>query len=314
MRFKYNHGGETYEFAVAETKLTSPTGVVRHNNANNYVPLVNPADKNASHLRVRRNGIIRAPIRYFGEPIDMLNGRTIADVQQIFQSGLGKYYFKAGDYFDITFPTEIILDAGGSIPANSTWRAVCLGIDHNAEIEGYNRGHFFIGYDTNNVKIAFYGKRMNPTDTNAGGWAGCEMRTFLNTTFYNALPADLKAVIAPCTKYTDNVGGITNLPEAVTATSDNIWLLSAYEANPPDVYVNPAELQFIQRYDYQKNGNTSIFVQSNKYSARAGFWYRSCRINNETNFFMTKNNVNSWKANTRQASNIYCFLPCFTIA
>lgn len=312
MRLKYNHGGDTYEFAVAETKLTSPTGVVRHNNANNYVPLVNPADKNASHLRIRHNGVARAPIRYFDEPIDMLDGRTLADVQQIFQSGLGKYYFKTGDYFDITFPTEIILDAG-SIPAGSTWRAVCLGIDHNAEIEGYNRGHFFIGYDTNNVKIAFYGKRMNPTDTNAGGWAGCEMRTFLNTTFYNALPDDLKAVIAPCTKYTDNVGGINSLPEAVTATSDNIWLLAACEAKFPDPNVNPAELQLIKQYDYQKNVNIAVFVQSNNY-APAAFWYRSPRINNETNFFMKRNNITSWGLNTRTASTIYCFLPCFTIA
>ena len=34
--------------------------------------------------------------------------------------------------------------------------------------------------------------RMNPTSTNVGGWPATEMRTYVNTDIYNALPSDLK--------------------------------------------------------------------------------------------------------------------------
>ena len=72
---------------------------------------------------------------------NMTDGTSLAQIQQIFANGQGSNYFKAGDYFDITFPSEITLDSR-SIAADSTWRVVCLGIDHNSSKEGTNRGHF----------------------------------------------------------------------------------------------------------------------------------------------------------------------------
>ncbi len=308
MRFKYNHGGETYELAVAETKLTSPTGVVRHNGANNYVPFVNPADKNASHLRVRHNGIIRAPIRYFDEPIDMLNGRTLADVKAIFQSGLGKYYFKAGDYFDITIPTAVTLTSG-SIPADSTWRVVCLGINHNAELEGHNRGHFCIGRNTDNVEIAFAAQRMNAERTNAGGWAATEMRSFLNSTFYNALPDDLKAVITPCTKYTDNVGGSNIIAENITATVDNIWLLSRLEVVGGGNIAE--EKNFAQHYAYYKNGNSRVRYRHDNTSTAIEWRLRSPSFSGGYQFHRIQ--AEGSTGNISAYSSIG-FAPCFTIA
>ena len=310
MRFKYNHGGETCELAVAETKLTSPTGVVRHNNAINYVPLINPADKNASHLRIRHNGVTRAPIRYFDEPINMLNGRTLADVKAIFQSGLGKYYFKAGDYFDVTFAGSVTLQRRGVIDAGSTWRVVCLGIDHNPEIEGYNRGHFAIGRNTDNVEIAFATRRMNSSETNAGGWDACEMRTWLNSTFYDALPSELKAVISPCTKYTDNVGGNCDVADNVTATVDNLWLLAGVEIGVESSATNSAEKNFQQEYEYYANGAS---VQRHAHSNPSGdagdafhhWWLRSPAFGGRRFIASTGSRI----ANETDRS----FVPCFTI-
>lgn len=310
MRLKYNHGGDTYEFAVAETKLTSPTGVVRHNNVNNYVPLVNPADKNASHLRIRHNGVTRAPIRYFDEPIDMLDGRTLADVQQIFQSGLGKYYFKAGDYFDITFAESVTLQSDGVIDADSTWRVVCLGIDHNAEIEGHNRGHFAIGRNTDNVEIAFVTQRMNATATNEGGWGACEMRTWLNSTFYDALSEDLRAVISPCTKYTDNFAyAAGSLKENVTATQDNIWLPAEYECRGSSYRANSHEKEFQKLYDYYQNGNSVTHFNFTNTTSAVQWWLRSPALTNYQ-FCLTNGNGTF---NRNYASKWVGFVPCFTI-
>lgn len=307
MRFKYNHGGETYELAVAENKLTSPTGVVRHNNANNYVPLVNPADKNASHLRIRHNGVTRAPIRYFDEPINMLNGRTLADVKAIFQSGLGKYYFKAGDYFDTTFAESVTLQSDGVINAGSTWRVVCLGIDHNAELEGYNRGHFAIGRNTDNVEIAFATRRMNATSTNAGGWGACEMRTWLNSTFYDALPSELKAVISPSTKYTDNVGGDCNLADNVTATVDNLWLLSVFETGSLTHNTNPAENNFQEIYEYYANGAS---LERHTHSNPSGTAVTSWRLRSPGKGGYQFKTAGGTRYN---ATSALSFVPCFTI-
>lgn len=253
----------------------------------------------------------RIPSRVDNQPIDMLaEGRTLNDIKIIFQAGLGKKYFRAGDFFDITFPNEITLDTG-SIAADSTWRVVCLGIDHNAELEGYNRGHFCIGRNTDNVDIAFFGKRMNATSTNAGGWGGSALRTWLNSTFYDALPSELKAVISPSTKYTDNVGGTDNLPENVTATVDNIWLWAFVEMRRNDsdhTTGNPAEWDVTARYDYFKQGNSINRYRHDDAQTQARFWTRSVRVKQTGTF-------RCWTthAGILNAGSAGAFVPCFTI-
>ena len=282
--------------------------VVFHNGQPFYVPLVSPTDANASNLRVIRNGATYAPLRYFDEPINMLNGRTLADVQQIFQRGLGKYYFKAGDFFDITFTARINLQNSGVIEDGSSWRVVCLGIDHNPDIEGYNRGHFCIGRNTDNIEICFYSKEHKSTNDNSGGWAVSKIRTFLNSTFYNALSPELQAVITPCDKYTDNVAGGTYDTENMSITSDKLWLMSFYEISGSTYNVNPAEANLLQRYDYYKNGNSVIRyhhtnLQEHKYTTRSPTTFKS---------YFKGRQVSYW-GNPGAPTNVG-FAPCFTIS
>ena len=97
---------------------------------------------------------------------------------------------------------------------------------------------------------------------NYGGWAGCDLRYDIlgstdvapsgygttpdssrvgydatstcatnpvANTLMSCLPSDLRAVMKPITKYTDNVGGESEVAENVTSTIDYLPLLSEYE-------------------------------------------------------------------------------------
>ena len=243
-------------------------------------------------------------------PVNMLSGRTLADVQSIFQNGQGANYFKAGDYFDITFPTAITMDAN-SIAANSTWRVVCLGIDHNSSKEGTNCGHFCIGKTTDGKEIHFVGHKMNSTDTNSGGWNSSAMKSWLNGTFYNALPSDLKNVITACTKYTDNTGGGSNTSGNVTSTSQKIWLLAEFEVFGVRSYANQYEQNSQAQYDYYKNGNSKVRYNHGSQSSTNSWWLRSPFYSSNSNNFCY---VNYSSAGTSYAYNTFGVVPCFTIS
>ncbi|MEG1831130.1 MAG: DUF6273 domain-containing protein, partial [Raoultibacter sp.] len=83
--------------------------------------------------------------------------------------------------------------------------------------------------------------QFNPTDTNAGGWEGSQlrkrMRPFdatdnnvagISGTIWDTLPQDLRDVIKLVTKQTNNVDG-NGTSKAVTPTADKLWLASYSE-------------------------------------------------------------------------------------
>lgn len=69
---------------------------------------------------------------------------------------------------------------------------------------------------------------MNQTATNAGGWEHSSLRSWLQTDGEKLLPQDLRSLIVPVNKNTNNIG-VTNDPSSVTTTSDKLWLFSASE-------------------------------------------------------------------------------------
>ncbi len=81
---------------------------------------------------------------------------------------------------------------------------------------------------------------MNQTDTNAGGWEASQMRAYLNGDGMALLPEDLKKVVAPVDKLTNNVGETQDV-SAATTTSDSLWLFSAAElCGSIDWYSDPS--------------------------------------------------------------------------
>jgi hypothetical protein len=133
-----------------------------------------------------------------------------------------------------------------------------------------------------------------PNNTNYGGWGGCDLRYDIlgstdtapsgygsipttSRTGYNAsstcatkpvantlmaaLPSDLRAVMKPMTKYTDNVGNKSNVASGVSATVDYLVPLAEFEVFGKATRANTYEQNYQKQYDYYAAGNSSIFYR-----------------------------------------------------
>ena len=70
--------------------------------------------------------------------------------------------------------------------------------------------------------------RMAPDTKTSGGWEASEMRSWMLSTLYGQLPAEVASVIVPVYKYSNNVGS-TYSDSCVTSTRDYLWLPSIVE-------------------------------------------------------------------------------------
>ncbi len=221
-----------------------------------------------------------------------LNENTWADIKSVSDAGTGATYWNVGDYKNIR-----INGAVQGMSLNGTMRAFILGFNHNSGKEGSNRIHFQIGKTTSGTDIAFcdsnysntgssQGFRMNLSNTNSGGWNGSYGRNTLlgnsgtpteppENSFMAALSLDLRAVMKPVTKYTDNTGGGSNSSGAVTATTDYLFFLAEFEVQGARYYANQYEQNYQAQYDYYKAGNSKVKYRHDATGTAVYHWCRS---------------------------------------
>lgn len=100
-----------------------------------------------------------------------------------------------------------------------------------------------------------------------------------------ALPADLRAVMQPVTKYTDNTAnGGGNVQTYVTATTDYLFLLAEFEVFGTRSYANSYEQNYQAQYDYYKAGNSRVAYNHSAVSTAVWWWLRSPYYNNSYYF------------------------------
>lgn len=99
-------------------------------------------------------------------------------------------------------------------------------------------------------------RRMNPTNSNAGGWEASEMRTWLQSEIYSAIPTDAKEAIVSVNKtYLDYDSGTTK------TCADDVWIPSALEIFGDTSYENSGAnytryfSSSTNRKKYHPNGN-----------------------------------------------------------
>ena len=130
---------------------------------------------------------------------------------------------------------------------------------------------------------------MNSTNTNVGGWPASEMRTYVNSDIYNALPSELKSGIINTTVVS---GHGTTSGETNFTSTDKLYLLSTHEVfedvdgNTSDgidyydtAYNNTRQLDYYS----SQNVTTSNYSGAIKHngSNAYGWWLRSaCSIIN----------------------------------
>ena len=222
-----------------------------------------------------------------------LNSNSWATIKAVSDAGQGANYWDVGDTKAITINGTV----GATSFSNLSINVFILGFNHNASREGSNRIHFKIG-KIGSTQVGLcdneYGNytstsgafTMNTSNTNSGGWANSHMRkTVLGSdatptspranTLLAALPSDLRAVMKPITKYSDNTGGGNNTASYVTSTTDYLPLLSEFEIQGTRSYANSAEQNYQQQYAYYQAGNSKVHYKHNATGTATYAWCRS---------------------------------------
>lgn len=250
-----------------------------------------------------------------------LNNMTWAEVRAVSDAGLAASYFSVGDRKAVTLNGTV----GSCTFSNQTYYCYIIGIDHNSSKEGANRIHFQFGYTalSGGVQIAFvdsgYNKvqssgswfNMNNTNSNAGGWSSSRMRTVTCPAFKSVMPYDLQTVLKVITKYSDNIGGGNlNYIDAITATSDEIFLLAEYEVSETFDESNRAEHNSQVRYAYYSAGNPRLRYKHNETNTSAGWFLRSPHRANKNAFVYIAYDNDMTGAG---AYSSYGFAPAFCV-
>ena len=258
-----------------------------------------------------------------------LASNSWATIRAVSDAGKGSNYWSVGDAKGITINGKV----GATTISNLAISVFILGFNHNASREGNNRIHFQIG-KINGTLVGLvdgnYGNStsttgaftMNTSYTNSGGWNNSHMRkTVLGSnstsaaspaanTLLAALPADLRAVMKPATKYSDNTGGGSDTASYVTSTTDLLPLLSEFEYHGARTYANSAEKNYQAQYDYYKAGNSKVHYKHNATGTAAYAWCRSV-YSGATNSFCLVSTGGS--AGTGSANDSWALAPCFFV-
>lgn len=248
-----------------------------------------------------------------------LNDMSWEEIRAISDAGLASSYFNVGDRKAVYLNGTV-----GSLSLNGTYYCYIIGIDHNSAIEGTNRIHFQFGNTalSGGTDICFvdtgYGNskdsgswfNMNNAMQNRGGWANSRMRTTIIPAFKACLPSDLQAVLKTVTKYSDNTGGGSDTASYVTATSEEVFLLSEFEVFGTRTYANSVEQNYQAQYAYYSAGNSKVRYFHSHLDTGAWWWLRSVYAGGPYHFC----NVNldgSVKASTAYLS--HGFAPAFCV-
>lgn len=236
-------------------------------------------------------------------PTSTLSDNDWATIRQVSSAGQGANYWAVGDVKPITINGRV----GNTTFTNLSINVFILGFNHNASKEGSNRIHFQIGkIGTTPVALcdANYGSGMsgsgyfnwNTSNTNNGGWKSCYRRSTLygnsgtptspvSNSLMAALPSDLRAVMQPVTKYTDNVAnGSGNVQSNVNATTDYLFDLAEFEVFGTRYIANSYEQNYQLQYDYYKAGNSKVAYKHSAVSTAVWWGLRSPRYDTNYSF------------------------------
>ena len=218
--------------------------------------------------------------------------------------------WKVGDTKTITLNGTV-----GTVALNNyQCKVYILGFDHNADKEGQGISFGMLegtdgkqlclvddSYNTTTSSATAF--TMNTSNTNSDGWKNCHMRkTILGSTdvangdatsaaitnpasgtLMAVLPSDLRAVLKPITKYTNNVGQ-SSAASAITPTVDYLPLLSEDEVFNTTTCAHTNEATYQAQYQYYANGKSKVKYRHNDISKTASWWLRSPDARNSNKF------------------------------
>ena len=226
-----------------------------------------------------------------------------SDIQAIGAMGAGENYFDIGD------TKTIKLNGTVGTLALSNYQCKVFIIEFNYR---GNNGIYFQGFKTTDgVDVALCDGNFGMNhwgNENYGGWKGCDMRydilgstdiapsgygaikttscvgynatsaaktSPVANTLMAALPADLRAVLAAWTVYTDNTGNSSNDAANVTSSVDYLPLLAEFEVLGSVIFANQNEPNKQAYMKYYANGNSRAKNKHGDTTTECNWWLRS---------------------------------------
>ena len=138
-----------------------------------------------------------------------------------------------------------------------------------------------------------YGKARATSDTGYDAPTNTATSPVANT-LMAALPTDLRAVMKPITKYTDNKGNSSDVAANVTSSLDYLPLLAEQEIFGGNrTYSNQYEKNSQVQYAYYSAGNSKVKYRHSATGSTAYWWERSPRYDySDFCFVYTNGNAN----------------------
>lgn len=149
-------------------------------------------------------------------------------------------------------------------------------------------------------------RSMNSSNTNAGGWVSCALRTTLNTTIYETLPQAVKDVLVEKTHKTSAGSQSTSLVEH----TDKLWLPTEYEMFGAITYSASTENANVNKH-YAVFDTNADRIKHQGTNGSAVTWWECSPYGSGTGNFCGVDIDGS--AGNSNASNSRCVPLCFRI-
>lgn len=128
-----------------------------------------------------------------------------------------------------------------------------------------------------------YGARASSDQVGYAPSSTCATSPVANT-LMSCLPADLRTVMKPITKYTDNVGGANSVETNISAMTDYLPLLAEFEILGTHTKANNFEQNYQIQYEYYSAGNSRVKYQHSMTNSYALWLVRSPYYNYQSYF------------------------------
>lgn len=183
-------------------------------------------------------------------------------------------------------------------------KATIEGVEYTYQVGGIN---LYASHEVIFVPKTCIGARtQRGSATNVGGWASSDIRTFLNGTFKNTLPDEIKNNLKAIS-FKSSQGGST--PTTLITTDDYVWIPREYEVLGRIARSVPAEANYCIQYP--------IFLTSEQriktLNEVAVNWWEASADNNPNSpaafCFITNQGNNGYVAQNAAANN--GIVPCF---
>lgn len=227
------------------------------------------------------------------------SGYSLSEFYGIIASGQAKNYFAVGDRIKIVPVTTVFADT-----------EIIL------EVYGFN--HYKLADDSGEFASTVFGmvgvmnasRGVNSSNSNAGGWAQCTTRTYLNESVFNALPQQWKAMIKTV-EVLSTIGGTS----ATVATSEDKLFLFSHAEVGFDASVVPYKYEVDEGAEQVTFGvftdNASRIKKTyNGEGSAVHWWLRSPDPSSSTHYRTVNANGGAASSGTASGGNYLSFGFC----